>query len=654
MRASSRLATKVRKDPYNNYDENAWRYDWNTAKTAAQKKNILNRLSTRPQFANLVKQFKAPRGRGARIVRSGAGPAETFIESGQTANIRESRKKIIPYIELALRPGANIPNHIVEKAHELRLLNPTQMSSYSGGNLENEGMTLGARTRGIEVVDFRKPPYTQDRDAGINPLNLIYKTYIPKDWMPDDPRLRGSQKRNQPTYFIKARFDFNPLRFYAGYPVPRYAKNSSAPTNTWSNISKIAKFAQMANAQSDAWHSIINFTDFKYFLNSKGTFAGEPDVCYFNGSNTVHLIELKITSGKPETFPAEAIQLAKLKRLVQLWISSQGPYMVKTFFLPWKFANNTTPINYKNWLRPSNGANYQTIKKLAERIIAVDPNFNPKVVDNNRVNGPKPVATKANALPGMNLAVANQKLRLARGSRYTRAANFAKWYADRIIINGWINNKRSLLNGSLNERGSPISDSRIKRAFAGQAQSIFRGWLHKQNITTLHRYLSASNIDGFDAWLKTIGTINSNGTFRGAGVETAGGPNTEITSETNQNKSRFPPALPRLMQGWASVITHYGSAKPAMLTWMEKIKAGMDVGEGNTRMRTNVNENVLTTLSELRKGDITLNQAKRNLGNKWQILLNQNPNIRVAWDRHQANIRALGGNVNMGSGNLFS
>jgi hypothetical protein len=108
------------------------------------------------------------------------------------------------------------------------------------------------------------------------------------------------------------------------------------------------------------------------------------------------------------------------------------------------------------------------------------------------------------------------------------------------------------------------------------------------------------------------------------------------------------------MKGWESVISHYGSAKPAMLTWMEKIKAGIDAGEGNTRMRTNVNENILTTLYELRRGEITINQAKTNLGNKWQTLLNQNPNIRAAWERHQANIMALGGNVNMGSGNLFS
>ena len=469
---------------------------------------------------------------GAAAPNAAAAPRAAFLGSGTKVE-RNDKSKIIHLLGAVIQQahGVNagaagaagvsqIPKHILNQAHELRLLTPAQISSYSGGNLENESVRAGAAVYGTPVVDFRKGPHEKDRDTGNNPLNIFFNEYVPQEVMPWHD-LSGYTLRTKPTYFIKCRFSQNPLNFFCGIMTPKYPKVLQGNNKTnrkgriWDREDIKRGFALMATQHPNTMPSsnsnypnlglatlfrlILNYADGKYEGVSKGSNFWEKDLGYYDPiTGQFRGIELKIEEGKSETFPAEAIQLARGKMLIHLWTPLSripGGVKVSTWFIAWGYGQNRPPpgqssrVNYRNWREAARGAgaeNYEAIKKLANRIVSIDPNFNTKIVNNNRSK--KPNGTRynlRNALPGLDIGSMTAVLHGRRAGHFSQAAKFSKWIKDTLVI-------RAFLLGGTNalKAANFTSFTEISGIVRDRARLVLAKWfqgMDRRRLATLDR-----------------------------------------------------------------------------------------------------------------------------------------------------------------------
>ena len=96
----------------------------------------------------------------------------------------------------------------------------------------------------------------------------------------------------------------------------------------------------------------------------KGYWNAEPDGVFFSiddGQLNILVLEFKITQGKAESIPAEAWQMAKVKRMLEFFFREYDP-IVKIGFCPWQYGqgNNSNNIKFRNPYELSkNGRNYK-------------------------------------------------------------------------------------------------------------------------------------------------------------------------------------------------------------------------------------------------------------------------------------------------------
>jgi hypothetical protein len=211
------------------------------------------------------------------------------------------------------------------------LFSAPSFQSYSGSELETRAIEIAARAENIHVIKF-------DRSG-----NHV---------MHPGAQIFGLRQR---TFIFKPRFDLN------------YLKEASEVGST--NKSKGMKELLDACARS----------------KSKGKNHVETDLIeYIPGSPPIiKLYELKIGEGKPEPFPAEAYQLLKSKRLLELEAKRLGIErpLIKCYFLAWFFGIHpvsgmleaadvkfTEPLQYSmrihNLLSNNGTNNWDVIKKL--------------------------------------------------------------------------------------------------------------------------------------------------------------------------------------------------------------------------------------------------------------------------------------------------
>ena len=108
---------------------------------------------------------------------------------------------------------------------------------------------------------------------------------------------------------------------------------------------------------------------------TKGTTQIQPDIILVlppegNKPGEIHIYELKIGAGKKETIPAESIQLAKMKFILDVWLGGEQPkWKVIPHFLPWRFAlHNKSALNFKNWQKTKIAG----VKAIANAFVAAN------------------------------------------------------------------------------------------------------------------------------------------------------------------------------------------------------------------------------------------------------------------------------------------
>jgi len=553
-------------------------------------------------------------------------PIKNFINTGGPTAGKKQREKLAYIFTTALRNGKNIPSHILEGAANLRLWNPTNLSATSGGELETNVVRIGvqaglngnpivagnkshirftSRVNGkqIDVVDFKEGRYEKDRDTGINMFNLIYENYIPQDVMPWNLRekVQNLIPRTRPTYFIKSRFDYNPLKAFTGVPLDTRGVKGVFKKPYTLNRNTVSRFASL-NSTAGNWSTIVRNTEPGALFGNfaKGTYDWEPDVIYFDPSTRIlHFIELKITEGKTEAFPAEAVQLAKGKKLTELILNYPGTpenrrVTVKTYFVPWKFGTNY-PINFRNWKNASgnrfknNSAKRAGISSLAQLAQTKLKNYDPILVRNK--------SGKQNAFPGVNVNSMTGALERLRVKRSNAIKNTLSWVNAKGIIKTWsdpqMRNGFKKILGNWTSNTKVVSMGKVEKALRDYTVDIIRRWSTGRTLETIKGYLpnySANQIRNRYAGPSGWGTFNSNNVFHARNarmVSEAPEASRYTRNQGSQNTPTFRRQLKEVTGVWRSFANweeSLGVPRPMVrntLDFAEKLSEGLErLGSG--------------------------------------------------------------------------
>lgn len=270
--------------------------------------------------------------------------------------------------------------NLLNSARAIRLSVPHQMAAWSGSFLETSGFEQGARRKGTRVVDRQ----TKDTD----PLLLI------KD--------KNGQPRTEPTLFIKSAFSADWLKG------SNWARARAVyPTNVVENMKKLINFTETLKINN------INIAG-----KTKGTTEIQPDIIISIPNRTtgqggdIHVYELKIGLGKKEVIPAEAIQLAKMKFILDSYLKNLG-WTTHIHFLPWLYAQNpNNSPNFVNW----KVSKIKLVKNIANKFISqLNAGYNIKVI--NRTNS---VLTRH-----LNITTINALMNTSRAGRINTMARAA-------------------------------------------------------------------------------------------------------------------------------------------------------------------------------------------------------------------------------------
>jgi len=292
---------------------------------------------------------------------------------------------------------------LVNAARKFRLASKAQLASWAGSFLETTGFKTGAkRNQGVEVEDgeqTNKP--TAIVPHGGDPKWLVYK---------DGSGAR--EPRTQPTIFIKTAWNMNLIK-----GTNAIAKSQRVmPANLAKNMNDLVKFTEtLINTANNTGGNANEVLAGK----TKGTTQIQPDILLtIPSKHEIHIYELKIGAGKKETIPAESIQLAKMKYMLDVHLGDETPkWKVIPHFLPWRFGQmNATALNFKNWEKTQ----IKGVKKIADALVAW-AEANPAERGSYRINR----STKINKPLSnyLNINTTNRVLGLSHIGRINNAAS---------------------------------------------------------------------------------------------------------------------------------------------------------------------------------------------------------------------------------------
>jgi hypothetical protein len=273
---------------------------------------------------------------------------------------------------------------LLENARKIRLSTAHQLQAWSGSFLETTGFTQGALRKGTLVVDRG----TKDT----NPLLLIQD--------------EKGRPRTQPTVFIKTAFSIDWLK---GANWGR-ARAVYSP-DIVEQMKKLIAFTETLKVASENGNENVTVKG-----KTKGTTEIQPDIILTlpngTGGGDIHVYELKIGRGKKETIPAEAIQLAKTKFILDSYLKKLG-WVTHVHFLPWMYAQ--APENEPNFA-PWQYSKIKLVKNVAEKFITqLNQGYNIKAINRkNRVLTNHLNVTTINAL--MNASRAGRLTNMGRAA----------------------------------------------------------------------------------------------------------------------------------------------------------------------------------------------------------------------------------------------
>lgn len=350
-------------------------------------------------------------------------------------------------------------NHMFKQARNFRLAGrPAQLSAWSGSLLENVGFKAGANKRETAYVDMKT--------AETDPVRIV-------------------QGITEPTFFIKTRFSIvRSPSVPANLPTlkERINQNKAAGVvnNLRSSVEDILRFTERVAASTKPGS---NNNGTGNVGKVKGTTQIQPDIILSlpkaNGiGGDVHIYELKIGAGKSETIPAEALQLVKMKYLMQIALRKANitGWKVHIHFLPWFFGVIPgSVIQYQNWRtpRPKGTTNFSA---MATKFINSNSNYN--------IN----LATKNNLKPFLNINTVNGVLGIGRANRVGKAGVGARRVAAAGVSRALHQFSGEINNFNLNRlRGETTGTSTVRYAYDEMIYAAQR-YFDKMPLQNLPRF----------------------------------------------------------------------------------------------------------------------------------------------------------------------
>jgi hypothetical protein len=258
---------------------------------------------------------RAPRGaKGNAQVKTATGPVTSTNATRYKMDIGELRKAMDKFTKgVQVIPGIGRNNRTLNifqavlNAQLRHFSDAAVRQSYSGGILETTSFAVAAKAAGLDVWYFNDTPFNKDIT-----------------------KVRGLGRG----FILKTAFSLD-----------NTIKNPNVETNKelfkiWKKIVGLA-----------ATPASRNNPDMRKWLENptspfKGFFEVQPDVLEWipgradcpNG--LIRIYEMKVGIGKPEAAPAEAYQLLKAKRAIELLFIGKGfnPPCIELYFLPWMYG----------------------------------------------------------------------------------------------------------------------------------------------------------------------------------------------------------------------------------------------------------------------------------------------------------------------------
>ena len=372
--------------------------------------------------------------------------------------------------------SVNQINRLIPAARAFRLTRPSQLAAWSGSFLEDPAFKRGAELKGTTYIDKATNP--------TDPLELVRVT--------------------KPTIFIKTAFPINPTN--SGINL-KTKLNQNASVNRSNNASKIRNnMREILKFTEKIAQPRANNNEEEVKGKVKGTTEIQPDIVLSipskNGGGEIHIYELKIGLGKKETIPAESLQLAKIKYLIDttLKLARVSGWKVHVHFLPWLFGAIPGEImNFKNWAM----SNDPTYKKWANNFIRSNAAY--KVIRTSKNNAP--LRNYVN-IPTINTLLSTARSRnvgaAGSGARIVAAAGMATAIRKAPNVAAFLTSMKAVIN-----------DPKVKpNAFT--SLSAMARYLDINMMKIAQQYFSGlpENTPGMSPNLvKKIGHITPNGRF---------------------------------------------------------------------------------------------------------------------------------------------
>jgi hypothetical protein len=271
-----------------------------------------------------VKRTPTTKINSSRRVTPYSRPSEGYLRAiglNTNAKAKKAIEKIQKVVKIIPGMGPSPEATLLEAALRSSLehfASPAVRQAHSGSLLETTSFTVGAMEKGIKVAYF-------DDDLG---KDITRITRLPR------------------TVILKSEFSLDNTIKSNAEPDPELRQ-------VWREIVSLAANKSSVNQNPTNMRMWRESTTSHY----KGFRGVEPDVLEWIPSSTnypsglLNIFELKIGEGKPEQVPAEAYQLVKAKRSIELTFIAKGiqPPTIRLYFLPWFYS---TPFGSKPKFTP--------------------------------------------------------------------------------------------------------------------------------------------------------------------------------------------------------------------------------------------------------------------------------------------------------------
>jgi hypothetical protein len=316
MNVNNAPRTTGRKRKTVNYNFRGWtatpwghtytiRYKTGEKVSEAEKKAYLN------AHPNLVVGEKRKRSKGG-IRPQGPTSAYAMYGFSKQSNAVNAIKKLEKTTRMLPGLGTNQATNLLSASLQNSISHfstPAVRQGYSGSILETTSFALAARASNVNVIYF---------DEIGNDITQILGR----------PR----------TFILKSKFTLDKVK--------TDQNNRLGPV--WKSIVRLgATKASINQYPNDILKWNKNTTS-----HYKGFWDVEPDVLEWVPADArINIYELKVGEGKPEMVPAEAFQLLKAKRAIELEFkaANKPSPKIRLYFLPWMYGSKTNQVKFKNY-----------------------------------------------------------------------------------------------------------------------------------------------------------------------------------------------------------------------------------------------------------------------------------------------------------------